>query len=40
MESSGAAGQYTCLDVTCNDGLRVIKLNRPKKKNAITNAVS
>ena len=38
--AGGEASKYTCLEVSCTDGLRTIKLNRPKKKNALDFSVS
>ena len=38
--AGGGVSKYTCLEVSCTDGLRTIKLNRPKKKNAISWDVS
>ncbi|XP_076028857.1 enoyl-CoA delta isomerase 2-like isoform X2 [Oratosquilla oratoria] len=35
-QTTSSTQKYECLDVTVQDGLCVIKLNRPKKKNAIT----
>ena len=38
-EAQPAAGQYKYIESTVTDGLRVIKLNRPAKKNAFLKEV-